>query len=114
MLLWKNHRHTRMDLRDELIGLACHNRASAQPPPGFGIFPSFPEPCKGKRTPVFHGDRERQLWSCGFSPFVESVRRNQAAALCESPPERGRPIDGLSSRVDGPVSDLWIFSPVGN
>ena len=31
MLLRKNHRHTGMDLRDELIRLACDNRASAQP-----------------------------------------------------------------------------------
>jgi hypothetical protein len=29
MLLGKNHRHTGMDLRDELIGFACDNRASA-------------------------------------------------------------------------------------
>ena len=31
MLFRKNHRHTGMDLRDELIRLACDNRASAQP-----------------------------------------------------------------------------------
>ena len=38
-LLRKNSRHTGMDLRDELIRLACDNRASAQPLSGFGIFP---------------------------------------------------------------------------
>jgi hypothetical protein len=50
MLLWKNYRHTGMDLRDELIRLACDNRASAQPLPRFGIFPVFPESGKGERA----------------------------------------------------------------
>ena len=45
-----------------------------------------------------------------FPPFVESVRRNQAAALDECLAV-GRGfiegfIDGLSSGVDGPVNDL--------
>src|SRR6266404_616559 len=103
-----------MDLRYKLIRLACDNRASAQPLPRFGIFPVFPEPGKGERASVFHGDRERQLRFCRFAPFVESVRCNQAAAFCESLPERRRFIDGLSSGVDGPVSDLWIFDPIWN
>src|SRR3977135_4004440 len=114
MLLRKNHRRTGMDLRDELIRLACDNSASAQPLPRFGIFPVFPEAGKGERAAVFHGDRERQLRFSRFAPFVEPVRRYQAAPLCESLPERGRFIDRLGSRIDGPVSDLWIFSPVGN
>src|SRR5215813_5434302 len=112
MLLGKNHRHTGMDLRDELIGIARDNRTSAQPLSGFRIFPSFPETRKGEGPPVFHGDRERQLGSGGFSPFVESVCRNEATALCESPPERGRPIDRLGSGVDGPISDLWVLYPI--
>src|SRR4029077_14130775 len=103
MLLRENHRHTGMDLRYELIRLACDNRASAQPLPRFGIFPVFPEPGKGERAAVFHGDRERQLRFSRFTPFVESVRRNQAAPFCESLPERGRFIDGLSSRIDSPL-----------
>src|SRR4029077_12791285 len=114
MLLRENHRHTGMDLRYELIRLACDNRASAQPLPRFGIFPVFPEPGKGKRASVFHGDRERQLRFSRFTPFVESVRWNQAAPFLESLPERGRFIDGLSSGVDGPVSDLWILRPIWN
>src|ERR1700731_335464 len=77
-----------MDLRDELIRFACDNRASAQPFSRFGIFPVFPEPGKGERAFVFHGDRERQLRFSRFTPFVESVRRNQAAPFCESLPER--------------------------
>src|SRR4029077_10124749 len=109
-----NHRHTGMDLRDELIWLACDNRTSAQPLPRFGIFPVFPEPGKGERASVFHGDRERQLRFSRFAPFVESVRRNQAPSLAECLPERGRFIDGLSSGVDGPVSDLRIFDPIWN
>jgi hypothetical protein len=52
MLLRKNHRHTGMDLRDQLIRLACDNRASAQPLPRFGIFPIFPESGKGERASV--------------------------------------------------------------
>src|SRR5258708_980376 len=114
MLLGKNHRHTGMDLRDELIRLACDNRASAQPFSRFGISPVFPEPGKGERASVFHGDRERQLRFCRFAPFVESIRWNQAAPFLESLPILGRFIDGLSSGVDGPVSDLWIFDPIWN
>src|SRR5438132_7762085 len=114
MLLRKNYRHTGMDLRDELIRLACDNRASAEPLPRFGIFPVFPEPGKGERASVFHGDRARQLRFCRFTPFVESVRWNQAAPFLESLPKGGRFIDGLSSRIDGPVSDLWIFDPIWN
>jgi hypothetical protein len=113
-LLRKNHRHTGMDLCDELIRLACDNRASAQPLPRFGIFPVFPEPGKGERASVFHGDRERQLRFSRFTPFVESVRWNQAAPFLESLPIRGRFIDSLSSGVDGPVSDLGVFGPVWN
>jgi hypothetical protein len=61
--------------------------------------------------PSFIGDRERQLRFSRFSPFVESVRRNQAAPFGESLPERGLFIDGLSSGVDRPVSDLGFFEP---
>ncbi len=103
-----------MDLRDELIRLACDNRASAQPLSRFGIFPVFPEPGKGEWASVFHGDRERQLRFSRFAPFVESVRRNQAPSLAECLPERGRFIDGLSSRIDSPISDLRIFDPIRN
>jgi hypothetical protein len=55
--------------------------------------------------------------SFGFAVLrhsLESVRWNQAAPFCESLPERRRFIDGLSSGVDGPVSDLWIFDPIWN
>ena len=72
-----------MDLRDELIGLAYDNCASAQPFPRFGISPVFPKPGKGERPSVFHGNRERQLRFSCFAPSVESIRRNQAAPLFE-------------------------------
>src|SRR5690349_503053 len=114
MLLRKNHRHTGMDLCYELIRLACDNRASAQPLPRFGIFPVFPKPSKSERAAVFHGDGERQLRSSRFAPFVESVCRNQAAAIGEGLAEGGRFVDGLSSGVDSPVSDLRVFGPIGN
>jgi len=45
-----------MDLCDELIGFAGDDGASAQLFSGFGIFPVFPEPGKGERTSVFHGE----------------------------------------------------------
>jgi hypothetical protein len=99
-----------MDLCNQFIRLPCDNRASAQPLPRFGIFPSFPKAGKGEGPSVFHSDRERQLRSGGFSPFVESVRRNQAASFYECFPERRRFIDGLGSGVDGPVSDLRLGS----
>jgi len=114
MFLRKNHRHTGMDLRDEFIRLACDNRASAQPFSRFGIFPVFPEPGKGERASVFYGDRERQLRFSRFAPFVKSVRGNQAAPFCESTPEGGGLIDSLSSRINGPISDLRIFDPIWN
>jgi hypothetical protein len=72
MFLRKNYRHTRMDLGDQFIRFACDNRAGAQPFSGFRVFPAFPEPSKGERPSVFHGDRERQLWSGGFSPFIKA------------------------------------------
>ena len=73
MLLRKNHRHTGMDLCDEFIGFACDNRAGAQPLPRFGIFPVFPEPGKGRRPAVFHGEERTvvSVWPC------YAVRRNQ-------------------------------------
>src|SRR6266403_1098972 len=103
-----------MDLRDELIRLACDNRASAHPLSRFGIFPVFQKPSKGERASVSHGDRERQLRFSRFTPFVESVRRNQAPSFAECLPERGRFIDSLSSGVDGSVRNLWVFCPIWN
>ena len=38
---------------------------------------------KGERASIFHSDRERQLRSSRFTPFVESVCWNQSAALDE-------------------------------
>ena len=61
MLLGKNHRHTGMDLRDELIRLASDNRAGAQPFSGIRDLSILPKPGKGEWASVFHGDRERQL-----------------------------------------------------
>ena len=99
MLLRQNHRHTGMDLRDELIRFACDDRASAQPFSGFRISPSFPKTGEGEWASVFHGDRERQFWLSRFAPFVESVRWNQAAPFCESLSIGRRFINGLSSRI---------------
>jgi len=71
---------------DEFIGLACDNRASSQPLPRFGVFPVFPESRKVNGRPSFMAKSERQLRLSRFAPFVKSVRRNQTAALDESPP----------------------------
>jgi len=45
--------------------------------------------------PSFMAKSERQLRLSCFTPFVESVGRDQAAAFCESQPQGGRFIDGL-------------------
>src|ERR1700730_3793700 len=99
MLLRNNHRHTGMDLRDEFVGLACNNRAGAYPLSRFGIFPVFQGPSKGEGAVVFHSDRERQLRFSRFPPFVEAIRRNQAAALYECLTVGRGFIDGLSSAL---------------
>jgi hypothetical protein len=49
---------------------------------------------------------------CRFAPLVESLGWDQAAALDERLAERWGFIDGLSSRVDGPVSDLRVLRPI--
>jgi hypothetical protein len=59
MFFREDYRHTGMDLREELVRLACDNRASAHPFSRFRIFPVFPKAGKGERASVFHGDRER-------------------------------------------------------
>jgi len=56
MALGKNHRYTGMDLRYELIRLACDNRASSQPLPGFGSFQFSRESEQVERASVFHGE----------------------------------------------------------
>jgi hypothetical protein len=54
MLLRKNYRHTGMDLRDEFIGLACDNCASAQPLPQIRDLSSFSQrPAKVNGRPSF-------------------------------------------------------------
>ena len=103
-----------MDLRDEFVGLACNNRAGAYPISRFGIFPVFPESSKGEWAVVFHSDRERQLRFSRFPPFVEAIRGNQEAALYECLTIGRGLIDGLSSGIDGPVSNLLVFCPMGD
>ena len=49
---------------------------------------------------------------CRFAPLVESLGWDQAAALDERLAERRCFVDGLSSGIDGPVSDLGIFGPI--
>ena len=106
MLLRNDHRHTEMDLRDRFVGLSCDDRAGAYPLSSFGIFPVLPKTSKGEWAVVFHRDSKWQLRLSRFPPFIESVRRNQAAALAESMAERRGFIDALSSGVDSSVSDL--------
>ena len=53
MLLGKNHRHTGMDLCDELVRLARDNRASSEPLIRLGIFPVFPKSGKSEQVFVF-------------------------------------------------------------
>jgi hypothetical protein len=42
------------------------------------------------------------------------VPNTRAAAFGEGLAEGRRFIDALSSCVDGPVSDLWVFGPIWN
>src|SRR6201987_6449087 len=46
-----------------------------------------------------------RLWACDDDASAAIRQRRFLKDL----PERGRFIDGLRSRVDGPVSDLWVF-----
>jgi hypothetical protein len=59
-----------MDLRDELISSPVMIVQVRSHSSRFGMFPVFPEPGKGERASVFHGDREGQLRSSRFTPFV--------------------------------------------
>ena len=56
--------------------------------PDSGSFQFSRESAKVNGRPSFMAKRERQLRSSRFTPFVESVCRNQAAPFCESLPER--------------------------
>ena len=114
MCFRNDHRHTGMDLRHQLIGFACDNRASTHPFIRLRIFPVFTESGKGERPSVFYGDRERQLWFNRFTPFVKSICGNQAAAFGKRLAERRCFIYRFSSGVDGPVAYLRVFGPVRN
>jgi hypothetical protein len=63
---------------------------------------------------ISHGYATTSHTSQGLSPFVKTIRRNQATAFCKSLPKRRRFVDRFSSGVDGPVSDLGVFDPMGN
>jgi hypothetical protein len=70
MFLGKNHRHTGMDLRDELVRLARNNRAGAQPFSRFGIFPVFSRAeAKVNGRPSFMGSANG---SFGFAVLCHS------------------------------------------
>jgi hypothetical protein len=87
-----------MDLRYELIRLACDNRASAQPLPRFGIFPVLPEPGKGEWASVFHGDPERQL---RFSRFC---------AICRIRPRESGRGKAIASSYRGDDQSIWLIA----
>jgi hypothetical protein len=82
--------------------------------PDSGSFQFSQSPAKVNGRPSFMAIAKRQLRFSRFAPFVKSVRRNQAPSLAECLPERRRFIDGLSSGVDGPISDLRFFDPIWN
>jgi hypothetical protein len=89
-----------MDLRYELIRLACDNRTSAQPFSRFGIFPVFSGAgAKVNGRPSFMAIRERQLWSCRFTPFVESVRWNQARRFLKACRRKEGALSTVSARA---------------
>jgi hypothetical protein len=100
-----------MDLRDEFIRLACVNLQARSHSPDSGSF-QFSQKVNGR--PSFMAIANGSFGLAVLRHSLESVRWNQAAPFLESLPIRGRFIDYLSSRIDGPVSDLWIFCPIWN
>jgi hypothetical protein len=112
MFFGQDHRHSSMDLGDELVGLPGYDCAGVQPLLSRRIFPTFPETGKDKRRIVFHPDRVWDFASDDLLPFVESIGWNQAAPFLECLPIRGRRINRLKACVDCLVRHLWIVRPV--
>jgi hypothetical protein len=63
-----------------------------------------------KRRIVIHRDRIWDLSANHFLPLIKAIGRNQASSLSEGLGRRR--IDGFNPRVDRPVRNFWIFSPV--
>jgi hypothetical protein len=61
MLFSENHRHSSVDLGDELVGLTGYDCAGVQLLLSRGIFPTFPETGKNEGRIVFHPDRIREF-----------------------------------------------------
>ena len=86
-----------------------------------GSFQFSREPSKGEWAAVFYGDRERQLRSSRFSPFVKSIggirQRRFANAWRLFGARNSAGTEGALSTVwrlgvDGPVCNLLIICPV--
>ena len=82
--------------------------ASAPPP---GADQRSPKAREHEELAVLHADRPGLLRRALAPPFVEPVRRDQAAAGGERGPERGFGARRLRTRVDGLAADAWIVCP---
>ena len=112
MLFSENHRHSSVDLGDELVGLTGYDCAGVQPLLSRGIFPTFPETGKNEGRIVFHPDRIRDFSSDDLLLFVETVGWDQAAPFPECLPIRGCRINRLDARIDRFVRNFRVFRPV--
>ena len=78
----KDDRHAIMHIFRELVGRGGDDRTGLDPL-AFRILPALPDAGKGEGTFVGHGETERTLLAAGFLPLVETIGRNEAAALAE-------------------------------
>ena len=60
----------------------------------------LPNPGKGERFVRAEHDSVRLLAQSSALPFIESVRKDQAAALSECLPESRQPVDGFRARIE--------------
>ena len=71
----------------------------------------FPDTCEGEGFPVIEADVIRLLGAAGPPPFVETIRRNEAAAIPEGLPKGGLFSHGLCPRIDGAIAGLRLLGP---
>ncbi len=112
MLFREDYRHPCVDLSYKIIRIASDDRAGPQPLVCRWIFPSFPKASEHEGRIVLHANREWDLHPADCAPLVKAVSRNQPPTLLKCLAVRRRCVDSFRSRIDGLVTNLWIFGPV--